>query len=326
MPTYHVTPTATGCGAESFQAKQGQCAISTNLNISGTPCLRALLNWAQPASSAAVSADGSKLKDWLTLHRFEVHHFWQLQDWLDTHPRAPLKRHAVKAGKLIPQNQAWEICCAAFQSSFPSLKKYAAQVHRYCEKCLTPCRKKHPAAFVYNFETDTYPLISTHYSGRPIDLLVLSHEFGHATQIVTSRHASRSSEALQMPPSYREICAFLSELALLNYARNTDEALYQELLVSWHHDNEQYLNRDLLCLLENYDKHDAPYDYRWNYPMARLWAIHAWNNWSNENVAGLYANDAGEKQALAAVRFKDIELEKISCRPEPQIRRDVLHA
>ena len=65
----------------------------------------------------------------------------------------------------------------------------------------------------FTVQTDSYPIVVLCYRGRIVDLLTVAHEFGHAVQ-------SLASGPDFVPPVNREICAFVSELALLKMLRS----------------------------------------------------------------------------------------------------------
>jgi hypothetical protein len=54
------------------------------------------------------------------------------------------------------------------------------------------------------------PIISMDWRGTAADLICLAHEVAHALQIQMSDHET-------MPPVAREVCAFLGEIALIEY-------------------------------------------------------------------------------------------------------------
>jgi len=104
------------------------------------------------------------------------------------------------------------------------------------------------------------------WQGQPNDLICLAHEVAHAVQINLSNHAF-------MPPMAREVCAFLGELAVIEHAYDLSPDLFGALRDVWHKENEAYLGCDLEALSTALANPSAPYDYRQNYPAARLAAV-----------------------------------------------------
>jgi len=136
-----------------------------------------------------------------------------------------------------------------------------------------------------------YPTILYSYHGKPIELLVAAHEFGHALQI-------RASGGKFMPPLMREVCAFLAEEALLSHAREHHVNEYLHLATAWHHDTKRYfgpqsdrLRADLACP-------DAPYRYSWNYPIARCFAAQFSESCSRAWIWRAFTGEISVERAL----------------------------
>lgn len=110
------------------------------------------------------------------------------------------------------------------------------------------------------------PVITMEWTGSADDLICLAHEVAHALQFMMSDHEP-------MPPVAREVCAFLGELALITYCREHAPSLTGALSEVWHAENERYLGSDLDALSDALNAPEAPYQYRLNYPLARLAAV-----------------------------------------------------
>lgn len=110
------------------------------------------------------------------------------------------------------------------------------------------------------------PTIHLVWSGNADDLICLAHEMAHAAQMILSKNEF-------MPPVAREVCAFLGELALIRFAKTQSEALYQELCGVWRRENLRYMGSDIAQLVDDLKAGFAPYNYRHNYPMARIAAM-----------------------------------------------------
>lgn len=92
-----------------------------------------------------------------------------------------------------------------------------------------------------------------------------AHEVAHAAQIILSNQR-------WMPPMAREVCAFLGELAVLDYALTTDHGLFQTLYRDWSGRMKHDLDVGANILLRRLDELSNPYDYSLNYPLARYLA------------------------------------------------------
>lgn len=123
----------------------------------------------------------------------------------------------------------------------------------------------------------THPHTIDHGAGQPSeirmswrssvsDLICLAHEVAHTVQL-------RLSAGSFMPPVARETCAFLGELALIDWARQNDTHLAAKLLLVWREENQIYLSRDCDLLRSALADPASVYSYRMNYPLARAAAV-----------------------------------------------------
>ena len=110
------------------------------------------------------------------------------------------------------------------------------------------------------------PQVFITWHGKPEDVICLAHETAHALQIILSDHET-------MPPVARETCAFLGELAVIEYVRKELPDLFGALCAVWERENGAYLGQDLESLTHALADPVAPYHYRLNYPLARLMAV-----------------------------------------------------
>lgn len=101
------------------------------------------------------------------------------------------------------------------------------------------------------------------------DLMCLAHELAHAVQLQLSAGSF-------MPPVARETCAFLGELALIEWARGNDSDLAAKLLRVWQDENQRYFGDDCELLLSALGDPESAYSYRMNYPLARAAAVVLW--------------------------------------------------
>ncbi|HEY5817004.1 MAG TPA: hypothetical protein VIU14_01200, partial [Mesorhizobium sp.] len=88
----------------------------------------------------------------------------------------------------------------------------------------------------------------------------------------------------------REICAFVSELALLKLLRTELPTLHRLASAAWQEGNRNYLERDgKLLALALKDSH-APYRYCWNYPIARLIASRSFEHLPTGALWSIFEN------------------------------------
>lgn len=137
----------------------------------------------------------------------------------------------------------------------------------------------------YNPETGQTTIAMT-WSGSPADLLCLAHEAGHAAHHILS-------QTNQMPPILRETCAFLAELVVIDSLAWSDPGLYAALQMAWHDDGVHYLDEDLPVLGEALKDPATPYQYRMNYPIARLAAVRLFTQVKpDDGLRNLFASGA----------------------------------
>lgn len=113
------------------------------------------------------------------------------------------------------------------------------------------------------------PEIRMSWRGSISDLMCLAHEVAHVVQLQLSAGSF-------MPPVARETCAFLGELALIDWARRTQADLAEKLLLVWREENQRYFGDDCALLRAALADPESAYTYRINYPLARAAAVVMW--------------------------------------------------
>ena len=129
------------------------------------------------------------------------------------------------------------------------------------------------------------------YFGEISDLFVVAHEFGHALQI-------RASAGEFMPPVMREVCAFISEGALLSSFSNENALLADNLQEYWRISNQRYFGKLAIKLNRSLENNEAIYEYSWNYPIARFLALQISEKFSRELVWSVFSGDYSIKRVL----------------------------
>jgi hemolysin-activating ACP:hemolysin acyltransferase len=115
------------------------------------------------------------------------------------------------------------------------------------------------------------PEIRMSWQGTISDLMCLAHEVAHAVQLQLSAGSF-------MPPVARETCAFLGELALIDWARRNQTDLATKLLQVWREENQLYCGDDCDLLRAALADPESAYSYRMNYPLARAAAVVMWRS------------------------------------------------
>ncbi|WP_322895757.1 MULTISPECIES: hypothetical protein [unclassified Yoonia] len=170
-------------------------------------------------------------------------------------------QHAALYGELDYNLQAYVV--PAFSTLFGGLGEVTELLARV-EFAGFSCGEELP--HTEDLGPERAPVIRMEWDGRADDLICLAHEVAHALQIMMSDHEP-------MPPVAREVCAFLGELALIAYCREQAPNLNAALSNVWHAENERYLGSDLDALSDALNDPETPYQYRLNYPLARLAAV-----------------------------------------------------
>ena len=162
--------------------------------------------------------------------------------------------------------EVWKLVASALATKMPSLKSEIKKVEACCEVSFdNPITQP---SYTYDRKDKQFPQVSISYQGSAADALCVAHEFGHALQLFLARKAFVS-------PVVREISAFVAEQFFLEHMVERRNGISRALKRRWIHENQRYLRQDLAMLADvlGVDPIKAPYNYRWNYPLARLISI-----------------------------------------------------
>lgn len=204
---------------------------------------------------------------WLALHGLtaaDVVAVLDLPPRLSSPPRlhAPPRLHPPSARVPLPMpaglEAAWPLVCR------PLARWLSAPAHRRLLSCrpVPPPPAARGRAFTLPEGPGGLPLVAAPWSGHPRDLLRLAHEAGHAAQ------ALQGPPGLLPPPLLREACAFLAERALVDATGDPG------LAALWQDATARMLGPLAASLRRALGVPAAPYDYGWNYPIARQLALH----------------------------------------------------
>lgn len=101
-----------------------------------------------------------------------------------------------------------------------------------------------------------------------------------------------------MSPVMREVCAFLSEGAILSYCSSENARLGEDLLKLWQKSNRRYFGTLARKLKESLKTSDAIYEYGWNYPLARFFALEISQSFSRDLMWRVFSGDYSVKRVL----------------------------
>lgn len=196
---------------------------------------------------------------------------------------------------------AWKVSYYAFVEACPALAGEAERIYTETPKLLKP-KNGHPIrAFTYDRGSGALPLVYAQYQEDAQSLLTVAHEFGHAVQIIAS--SKGSTEVCRMPPIAREVCAFISELYLIQYVQQYYSPLFTSLVAAWIRDNYHYMISDAGQLRKDLSSDCSEYNYRWNYPMARAFSYIMWKKKPRKMIEEIFFS--GEL-APALMPYEDV--------------------
>ncbi len=246
------------------------------------------------------------MQDWLVLHDIQAD---KVIDLLATNPNSgPQAKHTTPDTTHIHAQQAWALAAAALRSLWPTHSQLITDTEQHCVTYFEqPCDAPH----TLDKGSDHYPEVYLYYHGTGSDLLTMAHEFGHALQIV-------ANQSHFIPPVLRELAAFISELALIQYLDHQQPELAANLETAQQDDNSRYLGTDLINLQQALQQDiaqssPAPYSYCWNYPVARLLAKQLFANLDPDSLWQIINGDWSLQQCLTASAAKISE-------PPPNLR------
>ena len=220
---------------------------------------------------------GHSVHDWLALHRLADCRAWReaLEDALRaraaTHPPRsvsppPPAPDSNEGGIGLSAEAAWAMAASAMREAYPHGAEAIGRAERGCECDFAPGGDQKTVPYTMPAAGGRPPFVRVQFRGRPGDLLTVAHEFGHAVQLMVC-------DGHFVSPVVRETAAFLSELALLGHLRDGHPALYARARAAWLADDRIYLDQDGQDLLHTLHTPCAAYQYRLNYPLARLAAV-----------------------------------------------------
>lgn len=233
------------------------------------------------------------LGDWLDLHGLDHETCLHLLDEIRRESaKIPAYRNNPDQQSLsLDPDGVWTKITSAMCKFLPEHQNVIEETFQRSKKIAIAGQGKSRKALTIDHGPAEYPTIMYNYFGEISDLFVVAHEFGHALQI-------RASEGEFMPPVMREVCAFLSEGALLSSCSSENAFLAENLLKYWHRSNQRYFGNlaiKLKCSLKN---NDAIYEYGWNYPIARFLALRISANFSRDLVWSVFSGDYSVKRVL----------------------------
>ena len=173
----------------------------------------------------------------------------------------------ANAGTLgVDAADAWQVATSALCSQFPEHAPSIVLAQGGVEVNFEAKEQQYELPYTLDRRPKLPPLVAMEYSGSPADILCVAHEFAHAVQIqLSSQHS--------IVPILREVAAFIGELALLRFLEEEKSPIAKAVRSAFFQENGAYLASDVAYLESALDDSSSPYNYRWNYPIARVLAV-----------------------------------------------------
>ena len=233
------------------------------------------------------------LADWLDLHGLDHKTCFNLLDEISRESsKIPADRANVDPQFLsVDTDGAWTDIVSAMCRLLPDHQAMIDDTFLRSTKIAITGQGKSRKALTIDHGPAKYPTIMYNYSGEISDLLVVSHEFGHALQI-------RASEGIFMPPVMREVCAFIAEEAIFSSCSEENSDLAASLQKYWQKSNQRYFGILAEKFRNSLGSSENIYDYSWNYPVARLLALRISSRFPRDSIWGVFRGDYSIKRIL----------------------------
>lgn len=238
------------------------------------------------------------LSDWLALHELDLITCRRILDAMtEDAVSEPVTAKSLNLEyQAIDLEAAWTRTVEAMRDYFPEQKSVIDDTFEKTNRIVVDQLDKPRKALTLDNGPSEYPTIFFSYRGEPFDSLVLAHEFAHAVQI-------RASRGKFVPPILREMCAFLGEEALLSHTVRANPTQYTPLLQVWREANHRHLGAQRDRLQAALLTAGAPYNYSWNYPIARYLALQISGRCSRNWIWSLFEGQSSLLGVLRELRF-----------------------
>lgn len=233
------------------------------------------------------------LSDWLDLHGLDHEMCLRLLGEISREcaliPAYP--NNPERPPLSLDPDGVWPQIISAMCKFLPEQQSVIEETFQRSKKIAIPGQGKSRKALTIDNGPGEYPTIMYNYFGDISDLLVVAHEFGHALQI-------RASEGGFMPPVMREVCAFISEEALLSYFSGENASSTEYLRRHWHKSSQRYFGHHARNFKLSLENNESVYEYGWNYPIARLLALQISKSLSQDLVWSVFNGEYSIRQVL----------------------------
>ncbi len=229
------------------------------------------------------------MEDWLNLHEVSKSECQQILLLGDADfEYVDLK----KPGKLeLSTDEIWQLASKVFLASYTIGHEVILSVEENCKVHFFDGKIEKNRSFTVNEGGNGYPYIQCCHRGNIEDLITAQHEFSHAVQIV-------ASQGRFVAPVLRETCAYLGEHSLLKYLNQTNSQWSSVTHAAWKRNSARTHEKFDRILLEALEEPQTPYDYNWNYPLARVLAKEANEHLPEDLLWGLFRGETSLRQLI----------------------------
>jgi hypothetical protein len=248
------------------------------------------------------------LSDWLALHELDLRTCRRILDAVALEAVTPVGDNNLIGYQGLDPEVAWLKTVEAMRDLLPDQQSIVDDTFENSVKIAVDEPDKPRRALTLDNGSGAYPTILFSYRRKPIDQLVIAHEFAHAVQIV-------ASHGRFVPPIIREICAFLGESALLSHALHRHQAQYTHLFHAWQESIHRHFGAQRERLQAALSSSDAPYRYAWNYPIARYLALQISDRCSQDCIWSVFQGKSSVNDILRELRFPPTDMASAPAQP-----------
>jgi len=215
---------------------------------------------------------------------------------------------------MLPRD-VWNLAAEALKRLIP---EFSDEITRVRDCCITKFdAPEDDPPYTLDNESDHPTYVSICYRGTPEDTLCVAHEFGHALQY-------ELADGRFVPPIVREIAAFLSEIALLDFSRLNQMKFHKELSSAWEKDNRIYLVDDAKTLVAALKSLGTEYTYRLNYPLARMLANNGFSSLQETSLTKIFQGRTALPELLFVLYARTGSTKMNNYLPEvPEASKDI---
>lgn len=209
-----------------------------------------------------IDAPKPTLADWLGMHRLDQDLCRLLLEKQACPEKDSCDTRSTQIESVPDGPALWRLVADILAADLAPLASWVDEVMRTARVNFEPDKERHPRPFTLFHTGRGHVYVSCPLTRQARDVITVSHEFGHALQLVCCY-------GKPIPPVQREICAFVAEAVVVRGLGGRGAALAEPAAMKHAAFTCRDLGADLRQLLKHLDRPETPYRYDWNYPIAR---------------------------------------------------------